>query len=272
MTDTPALVVQANGRRSDLPELRLSRFWSARRLPMIRCLKKMAPHVIGVQEFTKTMVTDVLYKPDGLGESWTHIGQEHNVRLFVDTRFFTPVNDTAHYLVMPSDLRKRYALFAQLESRATGEVAWFASIHLAAGGITERNETELRHSQMQRIGEHIKTLPGPREKLIVCGDLNSKTHQDPASLKTGTRGVADDYGLLCLRRRLSAGDIKGESYESKHDWMKTETNYEWLDDILTLPAIKPVRAALWRTSLDIAKTAYGGHVSDHNWILMEAVI
>ena len=105
------------------------------------------------------MIKDVVLATGGLGESWLHLGQEHNVRLLVDTRYFTPVNETAHYLVMPSDRRKRYGFFAQLTSKATGETVGVGSLHLAAGGITERNESQLRHDQMRAVGEHLKALP-----------------------------------------------------------------------------------------------------------------
>lgn len=270
--DTPVRVMTFNGRRSDLPETRVSRYWVNRRKPTINYLKKVAPHIIGVQEFTNRMRDDVVYGSDGLGESWLHIGDGHNVRLLIDTRHFTPVNGTSHYLVLPSDLRKRYALFCQLQSWDTGEIAWFVSAHLASGGVTERNPSRLRHEQMRLIGLHTQGLSGPRDKIILMADLNSGTGRDPDTLRRGTRGIADDYGLFCIRRRLLVEDIRGESYESKHDWSVSEQNYNWIDDVLTTSAVKVHRAVIYRTSADIAKPAYGGLVSDHSGIVTELSI
>ena len=103
-------------------------------------------------------------------------------------------------------------------------------------------------------------------------DLNSRTAYASSSLRGGTRGVADDFGLLCLRARLDADDIKGESLNSHHNWVDTVARYEWIDDILTTKTVKLQRAALWRTSADVATATYGGTPSDHNLLRIEAIL
>jgi hypothetical protein len=143
---------QINVRRSDLPELRTSRTWTKRRPYMIKYLEAVAASVVGMQECTLTQADDI---QAGLGANWSYVGQHHNVRLFFNGLRWDAVEGTEFEQELPSDLRKRHLTGVQLKSRHADFTALFCSVHLAAGGITERNAPALRLKQMQLVVDTI---------------------------------------------------------------------------------------------------------------------
>ncbi len=267
--DTPLFVMTLNGRKSTIP---VPVPWSKRRPYMISYLKKIQPWVIGAQEFTVTQCLDVIRGDDtitGLGEHWNFMGgvKAGNCPIIYNTHKLDYVKDTLIELILDSDLRKRYASIAQFTIRPTGEKVWVGTAHLAVDGITERNAPVLRAKQIARICSTIQGLPDSNE-VILCGDFNSGTTKN--SYLDSVRKIARTYGLKCLRERISPENISGESYDSHHKFgAKTEQNYRWIDDILTGPGVKPVKAVLHRTCNSVYPKV---NPSDHNGISAEIVV
>lgn len=143
---------QINLRRSDLPELYSRRTWAKRKPYMIRYLRTVGASVIGVQECTKTQLQDVLA---GLPPNWNYVGFDHNVRILFDGDVWDAVDGSFFQGVLASDLRKRYLTLVQLRHRGNGWMGLFGSLHLASGGLTERNAPALRLAQMQKVVEMI---------------------------------------------------------------------------------------------------------------------
>jgi hypothetical protein len=77
------------------------------------------------------------------------------VRVFFNGLRWDAVTGTDFTEVLDSDLRKRYLTGVQLESRRADFTGLFCSLHLASGGVTERNAPSLRLKQMQRVVEVI---------------------------------------------------------------------------------------------------------------------
>src|SRR4249919_4014494 len=232
MATTRARVLTLNCRKSTIIEVKPSLSWSSRRANLISYLRKLEPEIIGLQEATVTQCNDILH---GLGENWTCVGgvKAGNTVIAWDGSKFDAVGGSLVEMVMPSGLRKRYATFVQLTSRATGGTAWFGSAHLAQGGPTEPSPAALRRKQITAIGERIKLLPD-HERMVLCGDFNDATRkprvgETTASLDTlgPVRQIAEEkYGLKCIRRKLSASVIGGESYNSANHFKVTLREYK----------------------------------------------
>src|SRR4249920_42220 len=229
MATAHARVLTLNCRKSTIIEAVPSHRWAARKANLISYLRKLEPEIIGLQEATVVQCTDIMH---GLGENWTYAGgvKAGNVPVAWDSLKYDAVDGSLIEMVMPSGLRKRYATFVQLTSRATGETAWFGSAHLAQGGPTEPNAASLRRAQITRIGERIKLL-SDNQRVILCGDFNDPTGR--TILGDVRHLAADKYGLRCIRSKLTNAVINGESYNSSQHFKTTLREYRWIDDVLT---------------------------------------
>jgi endonuclease/exonuclease/phosphatase family metal-dependent hydrolase len=255
-----------NGRKSTIPEDTGKQAWEARRDPTVEFLKRLAPDVIGAQEFT---VEQCDYVIGGLGPYWHYIGGivHGNVPIIYNSTRFQPIPGTIQELVLPSSTRDRYATLCQFQSQTTGEAVWLGSAHLASSTDSAGDDEALRVKQIRAVCTAIDKLPDNLE-VILCGDFNSPTTQ--ANYLSPVRKAAEAHGLKCLRARLSAAKIDGDSFNSTHPWnAKTPRKYRWLDDILTKSGIRLVSAALHLTSKEDFPDV---EPSDHNAVTAKVVI
>jgi len=287
MPETPFVAATFNMRRRSIAEALSGQVWSKRAPVCAAFLQKvrdasdaryrrgeaLAPlGILAVQEAEPAQV-DVAEK--ALGPNWTRVAYGLNIDLLVNTSLFEIVHDSVVRLDMKSGARQRHAVFARLESRATGDVGLFGVTHLAAKTLTEPRPETYRPQQMRAIAgklAQLRTGYGAPLETVLFGDFN-----DP-ELYAGVRKIARANGLLPIEDRLTADQIKGEGYECHHGYKVSDRPKDpptdahpageitWICDALT-KSVKLTRALLYRTD----RTVYpkGACPSDHNLIEIE---
>lgn len=266
-TPITARFLQANLRRSDLPEDATFKLWENRRVPALQALTSIAPDIIGVQECTPEQVADI---QQGLGVNWTFAGLNHNVRVLWDSNDFTAEEGTLLELVLPSGLRNRYLTMLRLTNRSTGWGVWAGSLHLASGGPDEPNAQQLRLAQIaqatEAINAHTAKFSFPRDgataNVVLMADINDPTQPGGVramALQAGFKPLQDRTGQA---GRLSLDLIAGESINSYNGWQTpTPREGKWIDEIFSR-GLTMKRAGLRRTDKDVLPN----YASDHNWI------
>lgn len=237
-------VLQFNVRRKDLPDLG-NRRWKIRLPHIADHIRECDPDVAGFQELTASGADDLERL---LPKTWAHVGA-HNVKLWWRTDQLRLLNWWG--VTLPSGIRNRYLVAAQLQHELTGHTGLFCSLHLAAH---EPRASYWRHRQMEQVAGVLATLPDG-DRAVIMADLNSSAQH------AGTRAVAAGHGLLGVRQRLSRADIAGDTINSRNEWRAhTPRDGEQIDEVLTAELAVPVAASLKRTDRDI----YPVNASDHN--------
>jgi endonuclease/exonuclease/phosphatase family metal-dependent hydrolase len=248
---TTCRVLQANIRRSDLPELRSARKWVNRRAELIKAIKQIDPSVMGLQECTKEQAE---YIEAQLGaDQWAFFGA-HNARVFVNITRWRLLNWWGFDLDAGSLSLTRHLVACHLQKIDTGDTALLCCTHLTPHATSYA--ATWRVKQMHQIGAILPTLPD-HEKTILMGDIN-----DP-SRSGGVRGAAGGYGLKPLRSRLSTAEMYSETLNTFNAWGVTKADGVWIDEIFTASGAKPYKAGVERTD---TKRPLARNASDHNWL------
>lgn len=259
--------------------------WESRRDAVAATIADQDPEILGLQEAVPNQVvgasgstvpqyTDVLSLLDGK-YAYATIGSSSGTRLAYDTTRFAVV-DSGIKRLTTLGTATRYAVWAILKERSSGDPVFVVDTHLEPGTVTDEINAA-RALQAEEILALIEEKRPDGVPVILLGDMNSSRSTVPnRPYEVFTQSLIDPVGEASDTWRITNPGVAEHrvdlEYKSYNDWLpKAPRNTcpvgTRLDWILVSEGLR-VAEARTVVRLDTTGTFIGTIPSDHNPVMV----
>ncbi len=290
----------------------LERPWSERRGVVVSTILKHKPDVIGIQEASQGWLVSGGKKVDlaqfedlrnrlrsgGTPYEVTNKhrnncvksttpssckykdqGASQGSKIFFNTATVSLVSQGSQKLPQCSGCNSRYAAWAVLEQKSTGDRFFFANSHIEAGS----KYYSLRKSQTAAMMDEVE-LRRPRGlPAFVVGDFNSTRYATPTNApydEIVKHGFVDPLGHTYKSPKISSKATAEKRirahYNSHNNFIRTVPHFSSSENGSNLDYIftTPMRTTSWETVLDLDSDGKlkGVIPSDHNMLVAKVLL